>query len=140
MTRPDTTESASPSADPETDFRTPLRTGGWVGLAGETVYIARGDERIQLQTTDVLEVTHEDYDAFIAVLSAVLVGFGVWFVRESPLSLLFSVAGLVSLYLVYRQRHEVTIRLTSRAKPLTLYPEEPGELLVRLAADPDGAV
>lgn len=121
-------ESAPASDEPPLEFRTQLRTGGWVGVAGDTVFVDDGGERVRIDTADVLEASYEDYDSFLAIVSLVLVGFGLWFVVESPLSVLFSLAGVGSLYLVYRRRDRVELRVRGRAKPLTLYPEEAAEL------------
>lgn len=92
----------------------------------------RGDERFKVAFDHVAQVTVDDYDYFLVILSVVLVGFGVWFARQQPLALVFSLAGLVSGYLVYRRRNRVVIHIRNRPKPVVLHPTEVTELQERL--------
>jgi hypothetical protein len=106
--------------------RTSLRlSDGWVGFDDEALYLDRDDERTKLSFENISELSFRDTDYFIVVLSLVLVGFGLWFLSKSPLSILFTVVGLASLYRLYTHRNELIVRASGRAKPLTFHPEDP---------------
>lgn len=127
-------DAAASAGDGDFDvrFRANLRFGGWVGLTDDALLLVRDDERIRVAFDDVAQVTVETYDYFLAALSAVLVGFGLWHARRDPRALLFSLAGVASGYLVYRRRGKVTVHVRNRPKPLVLYPESVSELQSRL--------
>lgn len=119
----------------------PLRVAeGWAGFDDTALYVDRDGERVRVAFENVTELAYRDTDYFVAVLSLVLVGFGVWFLRESPFSLLFSLAGLASLYRLYRHRGEVVVRVTDRPKPLTFHPEDGGAFYDALAEEVSGEV
>ena len=119
----------------------PLRVAdGWAGFDDEALYVEREGERVRVAFDHVTELSYRDTDYFVAVLSVVLVGFGVWFLRESPFSLLFSLAGVASLYRLYRHRGEVVVRVADRPKPLSFHPEGGGEFYDALAAELAGEV
>lgn len=136
---------ASPTASPddstvlELERQTALRVAdGWAGFTADALFVERGGERIRVDFDNITQLSYRDTDYFIVVLSVVLVGFGLWFVPESPFSLLFSVAGLASLYRLYRHRGEVVVRVTDRPKPLTFHPEDGGAFYDALGEEMDG--
>lgn len=119
----------------------PLRVGdGWAGFDDEALYVERDGERVRVDFENVTEFSYRDTDYFVVVLSVVLVGFGVWFVRETPASLLFSLAGIASLYRLYRRRGELVVRVADRPKPLSFHPEDGGGFYDDLAEAMDGEV
>lgn len=135
--------SGTAETDEALDLRrqVPLRIAdGWTGFDGEALYVERDGERVRVAFANVTELSYRDTDYFIAVLSLVLVGFGVWFLRESPFSLLFSVVGVASLYRLYRHRGEVVVRVADRPKPLTFHPEAGGGFYDALAEAVGGEV
>jgi hypothetical protein len=103
-----------------------LRAGGSVGLTDERLLVAPEDEAVtsvELGAVDTVEF--RDLDWFNAVLGLALAGFGFFSVRRNPLlGAGFLVAGAVSLFLTYRKRTRVTVRLHNRAKPLTVHPAD----------------
>ncbi|WP_157722475.1 hypothetical protein [Halolamina sp.] len=111
---------------------------GWASFDKEALFVERDGERVRVAFDNVTELSYRDTDYFLVVLSVVLVGFGLWFVPESPFSLLFSVAGLASLYRLYRHRGEVVVRVTDRPKPLTFHPTDGGAFYDALGAEMDG--
>lgn len=114
-------------ADTDLTRREQLRLKtGWVGFDEQALYIEEDGERTKVKFENVSEIAFRDTDWFMVVISLTLIGFGLWFVRQSPASLLFSLAGIGSLYILYRQRNELVVRASGRAKPLTVHPEEPG--------------
>lgn len=117
-----------PSRSPTDAFeraavRSPLRFGGEIALVEDAILIDRDDEKVQVNYDNVTQVTVRDYDYFLGVLSVTLVGFGIWFARDNPLALLFSVAGVLSAYQVYRKRNEIVVHVKNRPKPIRLHPE-----------------
>lgn len=103
----------------------PLRlSNGWAGFDEEALYLEREGERTRVAYEHVSEIAYRDLDYFVVVLSAALVGFGIWFVRETPASLLFSLVGLGSLVRLYRHRGELVVRASGRPKPLTFHPAD----------------
>ena len=110
-----------------------LRTGGSVVLGADRLVVDRGDGPIVIDLDDVVEVSLQDIDWFLAVMSAALVGFGLLSLcRSVPLGGAFAVAGAVSLALTYRKRNALRIQVAGRADPLRCYPEDPGTLLDEL--------
>ena len=132
----------SPDLEPAAlDLRrqAPLRVAdGWAGFDDEALYVERDGERIRVGFEQVTELSYRDTDYFVAVLSVVLVGFGLWFVRESPASLLFSLVGLASLFRLYRRRGTVVVRVADRPKPLAFHPTDGGAFYDALAEAIDG--
>jgi len=113
-------------------YETSGRFGRAVGLTDDRLLLV-DDETISVAYGDVDEVTAQDADWFVAVMSVGLVGFGVLSLPQNlPAGLVFLAAGLVSLALVYRKRGKVTVRVHTRPKPLSFYLKEPETFLSRL--------
>lgn len=105
------------------EFTTDLRRGGWVGVTSSSLVVADG-EQYRVAADDIQEVTFEDVDWFVGILGLVVVGYGVYSLQFDVLfGLAFAAVGLGSLYLTYRKRNRVRIRVVGRPKPLTVYPE-----------------
>jgi len=110
-----------------------LRTGGSVVLGADRLVVDRGDGPIVIDLDDVVEVSLQDIDWFLAVMSAALVGFGLLSLdRSALLGGAFAVAGAGSLALTYRKRHALRIRVAGRADPLRCFPADPRALLAEL--------
>jgi len=114
-------------ADDETvRERLALRTGGSVALTDDRLLVAADDELTSVSLDDVAEVTVEDFDYFLAVLSAVLVGWGLYSTqRNVALGLGFAAFGAVSLYWTYRKRGKARIKVVGRPKPISVFPADP---------------
>jgi len=111
-----------------------LRHGGRVGLTDERLLVVRDGETTSVRHESVVEVTVDDFDWFVGLLSVAIVGFGILSLdRNVVLGLGFAVAGVVFLYRTYRRRGSVTVRVQNRPKPLEFHPEELAEF--RVAAD-----
>jgi hypothetical protein len=110
------------------------RDDGAVGLTDDRLLLFDGDDTVTSVEYDTIdEVTAEDLDWFLAVLSVGLVGFGLFsFDRSALLAAGFALAGIGSLYLVYRNRGEVNVGVHDRAKPLSFHLDEPETFLSRL--------
>ncbi|GCF14576.1 hypothetical protein Harman_25110 [Haloarcula mannanilytica] len=110
-----------------------LRTGGTVVLGADRLVVDRGDGPLVVDLDDVVEVSLQDIDWFLAVMSAALVGFGLLSLDRSVLlGGAFAVAGAVSLALTYRKRNALRIQVTGRTDPLKCFPAEPQTLLAEL--------
>ena len=110
-----------------------LRTGGTVVLGTDRLAVDRGDSPVVIDLDDVVEVSLQDIDWFLAVMSAALVGFGLLSLDRSVLlGGAFAVAGAVSLALTYRKRYALRIQVTGRTDPLRCFPAEPQALLTEL--------
>ncbi|NLV06079.1 hypothetical protein GOC83_08050 [Haloarcula rubripromontorii] len=112
-----------------------LRPGGTIILGADRLVVDRDDEPVVVDLADVVEVSLQDIDWFLAVMSAALIGFGLLSLNRSVLlGGAFAVAGAVSLALTYRKRNALRIRVTGRADPLRCLPAEPQALLAELEA------
>ncbi|EMA18561.1 hypothetical protein [Haloarcula argentinensis] len=112
-----------------------LRTGGTVVLAADRLVVDRGDGPVVIDLDDVVKVSLQDIDWFLAVMSAALIGFGLLSLDRSVLlGGAFAVAGTVSLALTYRKRYALRIQVTGRTDPLRCFPAEPQALLTELEA------
>ncbi|KAA9398166.1 hypothetical protein Har1130_05100 [Haloarcula sp. CBA1130] len=112
-----------------------LRTGGTVVLGADRLVVDRGDSPVVIDLDDVVEVSLQDIDWFLAVMSAALVGFGLLSLDQSiPLGGAFVVAGAVSLALTYRKRNALRIQVAGRTDPLKCFPADPQSLLAELEA------
>lgn len=104
----------------------------WRLRRGETVTVAEDalliegveDETIRVELDDVLEVSRRSVDWFTGVLSVVLIGLGLLLTQDSVLGGLgLAAAGVVSVYLTYRRRDEINLRIRGRTEPLQVYPQ-----------------
>lgn len=104
-----------------------LRTGGTVAVTDERLLVAAGEEVTPVALDDVAEVTVEEFDWFLGVLSALLVGYGLYSVpRSLPLGLGFAAFGAASLYWTYRKRGKARIKVAGRPKPISVFPADTG--------------
>ncbi|MFC4451770.1 hypothetical protein [Halorussus aquaticus] len=110
--------------------RLALRTGGSVALTDDHLFVvtadSSGDDEVtKIALDDVAEVTVEDFDHFLAVLSVVLVGWGLYSTRRNAaLGLAFAAFGAVSLYWTYRKRGKARIKVLNRPKPVSVFPAD----------------
>ncbi|WP_321112659.1 hypothetical protein [Halorussus salinisoli] len=105
--------------------RLALRTGGSVALTDDRLLVSADDELTSVAFDDVTEVTVEDFDYFLGVLSAVLVGWGLYSTqRNAALGLGFAAFGGVSLYWTYRKRGKARIKVVGRPKPISVFPAD----------------
>lgn len=114
------------------DYRADLRHGGWAGVTSSSLVVST-DEEYHIDAEAIEEVTVEDFDYFVGLLGVVLVGYGVYSLQANALfGLAFTGVGLGSLYLTYRKRDRVRIRVVGRPKPLTVYPTSTGAFTAAL--------
>lgn len=124
----ETTDGASEDPIPlpgleEMEYSDDLRNGGWLGIDDDTLIVMDDGDGVAIGFDDVIEVTFQDIDRFVGVLSVVLVAFGIWGTTKNMLAgLAFALAGCVSLYLTYRKRNRLTVFVDGRPKPIQLYP------------------
>ncbi|WP_158059134.1 hypothetical protein [Halorussus halophilus] len=105
--------------------RLSLRTGGTLVLTDERLLVDADDEVTAVEIADVAEVTVEDYDWFLLVLSVSLVGYGLYSTqRDVAIGLAFAGFGAASLLWTYRKRGKVRVKVEGRAKPLSMLPED----------------
>ncbi|MBV0901784.1 hypothetical protein [Haloarcula salina] len=104
-----------------------LRRGGRITVTTDRVLVDRpAAESVTVPLTGVVDVTLQDVDWFLAVMSLGLVGFGLASVgRNLLLAGLFVVAGLVSTALTYRKRGSLRISVSGETRPLRLFPADP---------------
>ncbi|WP_128478789.1 hypothetical protein [Halorussus pelagicus] len=110
--------------------RLSLRTGGSVALTGDSLLVVTGEssgdpDLTRVALDDVVEVTVEKFDYFLAVLSILLVSYGLYSVPKSALlGAAFAVFGTASLYWTYRKRGKARIKVEGRAKPISVFPAD----------------
>ncbi|MDS0221054.1 hypothetical protein NDI54_06805 [Haloarcula sp. S1AR25-5A] len=110
-----------------------LRTGGTVVLGVDRLVVDRDDEPVVVDLDDVVEVSLQDIDWFLAVMSVALIGFGLLSLDRSVfLGGAFAVVGAASLALTYRKRYALRIQVSGRTDPLRCFPAEPQTLLAEL--------
>lgn len=110
-------------------FQAPLRRGGRVAVTDDRLLLVTGRERVSVRLDAVDEVTLQSFDWYLALLSLVLVGFGLLSLERSVLGgTAFAGAGLASLYWTYRKRNRVQVHVADRRNPVTCYAEDPDEL------------
>lgn len=104
-----------------------LRRGGRITVTSDRVLVDRPDkESVTVPLPSVVDVSLQDIDWFLVVMSLGLVGFGLASVGRSPLRAgLFVVAGLVSTALTYRKRGALRISVSGETRPLRLFPVDP---------------
>ncbi len=102
-----------------------LRRGGTVAVTDDELLVGVDDEVTRVALDEVAEVTYEEFDWFLGVLSVALVVWGLLSTRRSvPLGLAFAAFGAGSLYWTYRKRGKAKIRVVNRPKPLTVFPAD----------------
>lgn len=102
-----------------------LRHGNEIAFRDDVLFIDKGgdEETFRVELDDVVEVTRRTVDWFTGVMSVLLVGIGLLLTTDSVLGGLgFAAAGAVSVYLTYRRRDEMNLRVRGRTKPLKVYP------------------
>lgn len=110
-----------------------LRHGGDVAVTEDRVLVRSAGELVSVPYENVSEVSHEQFDWFIGLVSAALVVFGVYGLTQNPLvGAFFVMAGLWSLQRSYRHRDLVRIHAHNQPKPVELYPEDVDELYAAL--------
>lgn len=106
-------------------YHAPLRAGGRVGLTDERLLVDDDGEVDSIPLLTIEEVTVESFDWFLGVLSALLVGFGLYSLPRSAVGgFAFALFGLASLYRTYGKRNEVSVRVRNRPKPVRFYSAE----------------
>jgi hypothetical protein len=123
--------------DERIEYRCDLRTGGWVGLTDDHLLVVDpDDDDVRVALDEVAQVTLQDFDWFVGVLSVALVGFGLFMTRQNALGgLAFAAFGAASLYWSYRKRQEVHVHVADRPKPITLYPAAADEFYETLGRE-----
>ena len=112
-------------ADERVTERLSLRTGGTLVLTDDRLLVDASGEVTTVELDDVAEVTVEDYDWFLLVLSVSLVGYGLYSTtRDLAIGLAFAGFGAASLLWTYRKRGKVRVKVEGRAKPLSVFPED----------------
>ena len=113
------------SDDERVTDRLSLRTGGTLVLTDDRLLVDADDEVTAVELDDVAEVTVEDYDWFLLVLSVSLVGYGLYSTRRDfAIGVAFAGFGAASLFWTYRKRGKVRVKVEGRAKPLSVFPED----------------
>ncbi|WP_276302159.1 hypothetical protein [Halorussus lipolyticus] len=129
--------------DDEIRERLPLRTGGTVVVTDDRLLVSADDEITSIALDDVAEVTIEAFDWFLAVLSVLLVGYGLYSIPRSVLlGGAFAVFGAGSLYWTYRKRGKARIKVADRPKPISVFPADTAafaDALESLRVEADGA-
>ncbi|USZ69925.1 hypothetical protein NGM10_16100 (plasmid) [Halorussus salilacus] len=116
--------------------RFPLRTGGSVALTDDGLLVATGDSVIRIDRDDIAEITVEDFDWFVGLLSVVLVGWGLYSTRRDLLlGLGFAAFGAASCYWTYRKRGKARIKVAGRPKPVSVFPADPGAFTDAMEAE-----
>ncbi|WP_276272442.1 hypothetical protein [Haloarcula litorea] len=118
---------ATDPTDGDAVFEGPLRRGGRITITDERILVERPDEvSVTVATAAVADVSLQDVDWFLAVMSLGLVGFGLLSVgRSVVLGGAFAVAGVVSLGLTYRKRGAVRLRVSGETDPIRVFPADP---------------
>ncbi|WP_135304492.1 hypothetical protein [Haloarcula amylovorans] len=111
----------------ETVYEGVLRSGGRITIRDDRVLVDRPDEEsVAVPLSGVVDVTLQDVDWFLVVMSLGLVGFGLASVgRSLPLAAFFVAAGLLSTALTYRKRGALRISVSGETQPLKLFPADP---------------
>lgn len=122
-------------------YHTPLRHGGRVGLTDERLLVRTADSATSVSFGDIDEVTIEEFDWFLGVLSLLLVGFGLLSVPRNLLfAVIFTALGVGSLYWTYRKRGRVRLHTHGRPKPLSFSLDATEEFHARLGQALDNYV
>lgn len=101
-----------------------LRRGDVIEVVEDALIIEGVEEEtVRVELDEVVEVTRRRVDWFTGVLSVVLIGIGLLLTQDSVLGgLALAAAGAVSVYLTYRRRDEINLRIRGRTEPLQVYP------------------
>jgi hypothetical protein len=102
-----------------------LRRGDAIEVVEDALLIEGVEEEtVRVEIDEVVEVTRRRVDWFTGVLSVVLIGIGLLLTQDSVLGGLgLAAAGAVSVYLTYRRRDEINLRIRGRTEPLQVYPQ-----------------
>lgn len=107
-----------------------LRSGGWIGYDGDSVFVQPDEEQgYKIARTDVARITLNPVEWDLAVMSLLLVGIGgyVGFTRNPLVGVGFLAVGAWSLYRTYSKRYELVLYVDNEAKPVSVYPTHPKE-------------
>lgn len=102
-------------------FEDDLRSGGRIGISDERLLVL--DEQVRsVPFENVDELRFQSFDWFLMLMSLGLVAFGLFSITIHVLGgLAFAGAGVVSVYLTYRKRGRVTVKLHSQVKPVVFH-------------------
>jgi hypothetical protein len=128
-------ERFPPESDEVSVTRMGLRTGGWIGYSDDAVFIDRGDdERIKIAHDNVTQISLNTFEWDLGIMSLLLIGVGTYVAvtRNPAVGIAFGAIGAWSAYRTYGKRYELRIRVDGEAKPVSLYPHQPGDCLDRL--------
>jgi hypothetical protein len=107
--------------------RLPLRTGGSVAVTDDCLLVSADEELTRVELDEVAEITVQDFDWFLAILSGLLVGYGLYSVPQSAaIGFAFAGFGAASLYWTYRKRGKARIKVVGRSKPISVFPADTG--------------
>lgn len=107
------------------NYRGGLRSGDEIAVTDRRVLVRRDDETTSVPYTNVSEVSNESFDWFLAILSLVLAGFGVYSIGENALvGIGIVLFALWSVHRTYRHRDRVRIHTHSQPKPVEVFPED----------------
>ncbi|GGN96899.1 MULTISPECIES: hypothetical protein [Haloarcula] len=115
------------SDESETVYDGVLRRGGRITVTRDRLLVDRPDgESVAVPLSGVVDVTLQDVDWFLVVMSLGLVGFGLASVGRNLLfAVLFVVAGIGSTALTYRKRGALRVSISGETRPLKLFPADP---------------
>ncbi|WP_135830050.1 hypothetical protein [Halorussus halobius] len=124
--------------------RLALRTGGSVTVTDDRLLVAADGDLTRIALEEVAEVTVEEFDHWLGVLSVALVGYGLYSVsRNVALGLAFVAVGAGGCYWTYRKRGKARIEVAGRSRPISVFPTETDALVAALdpamAADGDAS-
>ena len=114
------------------------RSGEPLGLTDKRLLVQVDGTVTSVEYDTIDEVTAQEVDWFVGVLSVGLVAFGLLSVGRNLLFAAgFIIAGIGSLYLVYRKRGKVSVTAHGRPKPLTFRLDDAETFLSRLESRMD---
>jgi hypothetical protein len=129
----DSSDTDSPDAgSPDSvEHRDAGRLGGSLRVSdGRIVVDPAGTDPILVDPSTVSEVTHRSIAWFQLLMGVGIVAFGLLSVSRHLLgAFAFVLAGAAVLLVTWRRRDRVRIHVHGRAKPLSVYPEEPEAFL-----------
>ncbi|WP_132058686.1 hypothetical protein [Halorussus amylolyticus] len=108
--------------------RFPLRTGGTLALTDTSLLVDAAGSVTRIDREDIVEITVEQFDWFVGLLSLVLFGWGLISTRRDvAVGLIFASIGGASVYWTYRKRGKVRIKVEGRPRPMSVFPEDTGQ-------------